>query len=165
MKRLIGLITFLVVLLTACGSQKPQANISKELGIDVSKGTEVSNFDNHGGFHGDGMTYITLSFSDEKVLKTIEDKPEWKQFPLDETVKALVYGVSNGGSRVGPFLSDENGNGVVPEIENGYYLLIDRQAEPGKATGADILNRSSFNFTSGIYDTDTNTLHFLKLDT
>lgn len=68
MKRLIGLITFLVVLLTACGSQKPQANISKELGIDVSKGTEVSNFDNHGGFHGDGMTYITLSFSDEKVL-------------------------------------------------------------------------------------------------
>ena len=151
--------------LVACGSKNIQTIISKELGIDVSDGNKVTCSDRHRGFHGDGVAYITLSFSDEKTLERIKDAAEWKRFPLDETVKALVYGVSDRDSTMGPFLTDEEGNALIPEIQNGYYLLIDRQAEPGKAERADILRRSSFNFTLGIYDTDTDMLYFCKLDT
>lgn len=89
----------------------------------------------------------------------------WSEFPLDDTVQTLVYGVSDETSRTGPFLSDQEGNPLVPDIQNGYYLLMDRQGQKELAAGADILHRSSFNFTLGLYDTDTNTLYFCQLDT
>ena len=53
----------------------------------------------------------------------------------------------------------------MPEIEEGYYRLIDRQAEEGKATGADILHRASLNFTVGLYDIEKGILYFCELDT
>lgn len=90
-------------------------------------------------------------------------------FPLDDTVKALVYGIETreGDSLIGigSYLSDEENRPLIPEIENGYYLLIDRQAEEGKATGADILYRASLNFTLGIYDSDADILYYFELDT
>lgn len=168
MKRIISAICTMAVLtlsLTACSPQEPQDTISKELGIDVSGGNEISSSDDHGGFHGDGTTFIVLSFSDDNVLKQINKSTQWKSFPLDKTVKAFVYGISEEGWSVGPFLTDREGNTLVPEIEEGYYLLIDRQAEAGEAAGADILHRHSFNFTLGLYDTYSNSLYFCKLDT
>lgn len=51
------------------------------------------------------------------------------------------------------------------ETQHGYYILIDRQVGNRKTSGEDILQRNSFNFTLGLYDTDTNTLYFCKLDT
>lgn len=164
MKQIILSISTLLIfafILTACSSQGLQNDISNELGIDVSSGNEISNFDNHGGFHGDGTTYIALSFSDNKVLEQIEASNQWDDFPLDETAKTLVYGISDEISRIGPFLNDGNGNSLAPEIQNGYYLLIDRHTD----TETDILNRRSFNFTLGLYDTDTDTLYYYKLDT
>ncbi|MCI8375531.1 MAG: hypothetical protein HFI29_08860 [Lachnospiraceae bacterium] len=164
MKRIILAACTLLILtffLTACGSQKPQDIVSEELGIDASDGSKISYFDNHGGFHGDGTAYIALSFADHTVLDQIETSTPWKSFPLNETVKTLVYGISDKTSRIGPFLNDGNGNSLVPEIKNGYYLLIDRHTD--KST--DILTRSSFHFTLGLYDTDTDTLYYCELDT
>lgn len=151
--------------LAACGLQEPQKTIAKELGIDVSGGSEISNFDSHGGFHGDGAACVALGFSDRKVLEQIESSAKWKKFPLDETVRALVYGISDDTGSIGPFLTDSEGEAFVPDIWDGYYLLIDRMADPDRSTGADILHRGSFNFTLGIYDVDTDTLYFCKLDT
>jgi len=167
LKRIISAISLLFILaflLTACGSKSTQDTISKALGFDVSRGKEVSNYDTHSG-NGDGASCTAISFDDDTVLEKIKSNAEWKEFPLDETVQALVYGISDEASSMGPFLNDGNGNPLVPEIQNGYYLLIDRQAQPGKATGADILHRHSFNFTLGLYDVDTNTLYFCELDT
>ncbi len=164
MKRIVlsvGALFMLVFCLTACNSQEPKSDIANELGIDVSSGSEASNLDSHGGFHGDGTTYIVLNFPDNKILEQIKESTQWKSFPLDETARALVYGISDEESSVGPFLSDESGNPLVPEIQNGYYLLIDRHSD--KET--DILKRASFNFTLGLYDTDTDTLYYCKLDT
>ena len=67
--------------------------------------------------------------------------------------------------QMGPYLTDGDGHPFIPEVENGYYLLIDEQAEEGKATGADILHRASFNFTLGIYDSDADILYYFELDT
>ena len=157
---------FLVVAvsMTACSTKGTKNIISEALSLDVSSGNEVSNYDTHSG-NGDGISYIVFSFKDDAVLTEIQENAEWKAFPLDEIVQTLVYGVEDETSKNGPYLTDDDGKPLVPKIQNGYYLLIDRQVKKDEATGADILHRSSFNFDLGLYDTDTNTLYFCQLDT
>ena len=95
--------------LTACGSKSVQDRISKEIGIDVSTGKEVSNYDTHSG-NGDGTSCIVLSFDDDTVLEKIKNNSEWEAFPINETIQTLVYGISDETSSVGPFLNDNKGN-------------------------------------------------------
>lgn len=154
-------ILFFLFAFSACGSKSVQETVSAELGIDASGGKEISATDTHGGFHGDGVSSVALSFNDLSVLDEIKGNAEWKAFPLDDTVQALVYGVNDETSSIGPFINDGTGNPLVREIQNGYYILIDRQ----KDQETDILERSSFNVTVGLYDTDTNTLYYCTLDT
>ena len=166
MKRIfctLSVIAFLI--LSACGVESEQSAVSRELGIDVSACEVISASDTHGGSHGDGTTFIVLDCADENVLDQIKKESEWRAFPMDDTVKTLVYGIDNETERIGPYLTYQEGNSLVPEIENGYYRLIDRQVKEGWATGADILHRGSFNFTLGLYDADAELLYFCELDT
>ena len=151
--------------LAACNNKPSQEAISKELGVNVSSGIKLSDTDTHRGFHGDGYTFTSLQFEDNSVLDVIKEDSKWKEFPLDATMQTLVYGLDDEESQIGPFLNDGQGNALVPEIKNGYYILIDRYAEKDKVRGADILNRDSFNFTVGLYDADNNIMYFCKLDT
>lgn len=147
-------LTAALLALSACGTGDPGNEISRVLDIDLTGGKEVSSFDTHGGFHGDGTSCVVIRFEDDTVLEEIGSRADWKAFPLDETVRTLVY-------RVSDLLHDENGDPLVPEIQNGYYLLIDRHGDKSQ----DILNRASFNFTLALYDADTDTLYYCKLDT
>lgn len=150
----------LILGLAACGAESPADRVSRELGIDVSGGREISGFDTHCG-NGDGTVCIALGFDDDSVLEEIMHSPDWKKLPPDETVRALVYGVPRGSGSLGPFLSDSDGNPLVPEIREGYCLLIDRQDD----TRTHILSRYSFNFTLGLYDSGSGILYFCALDT
>ena len=158
------LFLFVVISITACSTKRTKNIISEALSLDVSSGSEVSSYDTHSG-NGDGISYIVFSFKDDTVLTEIQDNAEWRAFPLDEIVQTLVYGVEDETSKNGPYLTDNDGKPLVPKIQNGYYLLIDRQVKKDQATGADILHRSSFNFDLGLYDSDANTLYFCQLDT
>ena len=168
MKKLswLGALAALGLLLGGC-SQKD--NVSRTLEVDVSGGEVVAQTDTHGGFHGDGTAYLALRFADDALQEQIEASEAWRTFPLDDTVRALVYGIeeeADGTSWcVGPYLTDADGEALVPEIEEGYYRLIDHQAEEGKATGADILHRASFHFALGLYDSREDILYFCELDT
>lgn len=145
----------LLASLTACAPASPQDIVAEGLGIDISGGSAVSHSDTHGGLHGDGTTCIVLAFDDDALLEQIRES--WNAFPLDETVTALAYGTGS----AGPYLADGEGRALLPEIQNGYCLLIDRQAD----RGGDILDRAAFNFTLGLYDADTQTLYYFELDT
>ena len=134
------------------------------LGIDISGGSEISRYDTHSG-NGDGTSCIAFKFTEDQVLGQIQENPAWNAFPLDQTVETLVYGISEEAASVGPFLTDAEGNALVPEIQDGYYLLIDRQPEEYQALGEGLLDRGSFNLTVGIYDVNTNILYFCQLDT
>lgn len=166
MKRILFIIgAFLMIFsLVTCGSQDPKKAISKELGVDVSGGKITLHSDTHGGFHGDGTTFIALEFVGGNVLEQIQENKQWKPLPLDDTVKALIYGISNDTSRIGPRVCDSEGKPLFPDIRDGYYLLKDRHPEAGK-DGEGILDRFSFNFTLAILDAGTNTLYFCKYDT
>jgi len=166
MKRLLFIISALILIfsLVTCGSQNPQKTISRELGIDVSGGKITAHSDTHGGFQGDGTTFIALEFTGDEVLEQISENGQWKPFPLDDTANALLYGTFHDIARSGPYVVDGEGNPLVPDIQDGYYRLIDRHTDAGKGE-EDILHRFSFNFTLAIFDTGTNTLYFCKLDT
>ena len=150
-------VAIMCVSLVACGKRTSQKIVSRELGVDVSGGTEISYEDTHGGFHGDGTTSIVLQFNDNSMLDAIKKDPKWKEFPLDEIMHEIVCGSDmeiDGHPVPGPLIQ-------VPKIQNGYYILIDRHSEKDK----NILERYSFNFTVGLYDTDANILYFCELDT
>ena len=151
---------FLVICLSACDAESATDVVARSLNIDVSNAEEISYTDSHGGFHNDGTTYIALKFEDDTMAEQLKENDKWSSFPLDDTVQTLVYGKEDETSKTGPFLSDGAGNPLVPEIQNGFYLLIDHQSDK-----TDILERASFNFTVGLYDADNNILYCCKLDT
>ena len=75
---------FLVGLMTACGKKDKQNVISEALNIDVEKGKIISEYDTHGGAHGDGTSCIVLKFNNDSILKEIKSNKKWKSFPMNE---------------------------------------------------------------------------------
>ncbi len=160
MKKRLFAVLAAFLLLTGCACQDGLSQVSQELGVDVTGAAAVEYYDTHSGF-GDGTSCITCRFDDDTVLEEIKGSSNWRAFPLDDTARALVYGLSDGSRQIGPMLNDNAGHPIVPEIRHGYYRLIDRQRD---AEGA-LLERYSFNLTLVLYDADTNTLYVCKLDT
>ena len=174
------LLAAVLLSMSGCVSENKLTDISKVLEVDVSKGTIVSEMDNHGGFHGDGQTYIEIRFADTECLNAIQSSAAWKPLPLTQNGMALLYGVEMdlgtigppphdeemGVGMVGPMLHGEDNKPLVPPVENGYYCFVDRASEStDPKDDTDVLRRYSYNFTMAIYDTDTNTLYYAELDT
>ena len=131
--------------------RNPLKLVSEELGLNVSSGTVISDTDTHGGFLGDGYTVMSISFGNDSVLESISKDGRWQEFPLDETMNALVY----------DYLRDDDGNTLIPEINNGWHILIDHQTDQDTP----ILDRYSFNYTVGLYDTVRDILYYGRFDT
>lgn len=148
-------------------ANRTKDNISEITGVNVNTAKKISGYDNHGGGGGDGTSCIILSFSDDTTLNEIKNNSNWKVLPFDEVVTALVYGVSDESRSIGPYLGkDSEGKPLIPPIQNGYYLFIDRQTDkPEMKTISDILERYSFNYTLAVYDTDTDLLYYVEEDT
>lgn len=145
---------------------QPTSVISRNLHTSLSGGEVVSSFDTHGGFQGDGKSCTIISFEDDAFLQRIQQQPNlWKPFPPDETVKTLLYGVYTDKYAISPSVTgkDSPEEPLIPPIEKGYYLLEDRHSEAKE--NLDLLDRSSYNFTLSVYDTDNRTLYYYKLDT
>ena len=155
-----GIAAALLMALSACGAVSPQETISRELGVDLSSGTALSSYDTHGG-NGDGTSCTVLDFTDHSLAEQLQDASDWTPFPLDPTAQALVYGISEDTVSIGPFLTDADGAPLVPEIQTGYYRLLDRQNNKE----GPLLERFSFNFTLALYDTDADGLYVCELDT
>lgn len=167
MKKIYALpILLIVILLSACQiGNSWKDKISDTLGIDVREGSVITEYDSHGGFHGDGMTFVTVSFSDDTVLAQISESGDWKPLPLTETLTAVVYGISTDNSRIGPYL-EQSEETVIPEIQNGYYWFLDRHSQSTDSRDdTDVISRGSQNFTLSIYDADTGMLYYVEFDT
>ena len=102
-------------------------------------------------------------------MEQIQASDAWHPLPLDQTTRVLVYGFSEETGetsyQIGPYLTDDSGNPLVPEVQNGYYVLLDRQAEDGKAPGSDILNRAPSTLPLASMTPTQDTLYCCELDT
>lgn len=131
--------------------------IERELNIEIEGGVEEEYIETHGGFLGDGLTYIRVDFSGAEFESVIEGNSAWKETPLTENIHTALHG-------------DETWQGIkysydflLPEVENGYYYFLDRQSDSFDDT--DLLNRVSFNFTFALYDLEETKLYYLEFDT
>ena len=141
-------------------------DISNTLEVDVCDGVVIYQYDDHGGFLGDGEMVVKLSFSDTDCLNRIKESSAWNPLPLTKNLEAFVYGAVIYGCNYEPCIHDEDYNPVVPKIENGYYCFVDRHSQSkDKKDDSPLLNRYSINCSLAIYDTDTNLLYYLELDT
>lgn len=149
-RRMIALAAVLLLLISYAD---PLVSMSEQLDVDLSGGTVITQWDTHGGFHGDGTTYREVFFPDG--LSQVFYSPAWLPLPLSSNLKELT-------SR----LRGPEGAPLFPDISNGYYCFVDRfdtATDPKDDTN--VLNRHSFNYTLAIYDTDTNTLFYVAEDT
>lgn len=159
MKKVISAVCIIVVLaflLGSCGYNDYRSKISKALGIDIPSGAPMKSVDTHGGFNGDGATWVSVGFtSDKNPTEQIKNNHDWKPLPLDEVADVLAHDLK--------IQLDDGEATLMPEVENGYYIVIDRHSE--KNENDDILGRTSYNFTIAIYDTDANILYYCEFDT
>lgn len=154
--------------LTGCSrSGSITDEISKTIGIDLADVEYVTRIDTHGGFHGDGSTIVTIPMSSQSVLQQINSNSNWHPLPLTENLTAVVYGITDGTSTIGPYITvDDTRNPAVPEISNGYYFFLDRHSQSTDPhDDTNVLSRASFNLTIAVYDSDTEMLYFLEFDT
>ena len=164
-----GLLSASLLTLAACASEDaPNAGASLELGVDLSQGTLISDYDTHGGFHGDGVSCQVLQFPDGSLAETLSQNEDWRPFPLDRTAEALAYGITwqeeDMTYSVGPYLTDkEDGDCLIPDIQSGYYRLIDRQN--GALSEGSLLESRSFNLTFAAYDAEQRLLYYCRFDT
>ena len=142
-----------LLLLAGCGGEKDAGYVARKLDIVLPQPAAVTSGDSHGGFHGDGLLHIELTFDLEDraaVEEEVSSHPSgcWNPFPMDELMEEVVYG--NCADTVS-----------WPVPENGWWYLLDRQ-EDGEGG---MLTRASFHYTFAVYDSDTGILYYQELDT
>jgi len=169
-KFFIYLLLCLSMLLSTCEADTVQTfpidQISEDLGVSVESGTVLGNWDTHGGWLGDGDSFVKISFSaeqGERLIGQIQDSTYWKPFPLTDNLTAALYGNSPHGFLI--FKNDE-GDPLLPPIRNGYYFFEDRFSEStDPADDSDLYKRGAFNFTLAVYNLDAHVLYYLRFDT
>lgn len=156
-------LTLLLLLVKACQPfTKDTASASEKLLADLlDEGEVLKKQDSHGGFHGDGLTFIQMAYPDDRALARITKDEHWHPLPLPDALDKAAYGSEHHGV----YLSDDE-TPLIERIEEGYYFFLDRHLDakdPWDPT--DVLNRGSYNFILAIYDSQTDTLSYFRLDT
>ena len=170
MKKKFPCVLFLLIMLslflTGCFSLSINKEISRSLGIYLPLKSVINYEDDHGGFHGDGVTIANVQFEDgvaEDVLLQIQNNKDWKPTPLSENMTLEFYGGEE--SKDVYYASDLAEKNNMPEINNGYWIFIDRFNGENRLTeGEELFSRSSKNYTSGIYDSENNKLYYFQYD-
>lgn len=142
--------------------------ISKFMEIDISSCQVLQEDDSHGGFHGDGQTFVELLATKAEFNKIVGNMTsKWKDFPLTENLSIAVYGKETETERRLPLIIDEkNESPLIPMIKNGYYYFQDRfdhSSDPDD--DSQLFERNSWNFTLVILDKDQNRIYYVEYDT
>lgn len=149
-RRILALFCALLCVLSACGTEGQDLRyIGKSLDLDLSGGTLERFEDDHGGFHGDGLTAAVVAV--DGLAGELADASGWKPLPMTDNAAQAVR------------LCEAEGE-TVEETEEGFYYLYDRQCnDPYDDT--QIHSRASWNFTVAVYDSEQGRLYFYKFDT
>lgn len=124
-----------------------------DTGIDMGAGKVISENDSHEGFHGDGLYFSEIKFSDDSTLERIKTNTKWHKLPLSKNLNEFIYEPLDDGIK-------------MPKITNGYYYFYDRHSESSNPyDDTELLSRGSYNFTVMIYDCDSDTLYVCREDT
>ena len=159
------LLTILSCFLTGCFSTSISKEISNSLAIQLPSESEINYEDDHGGFHGDGVTVANVQFEEdeaETILSQIQNNKDWKPAPLSENIELEFYG---GEKNDVYYISDLAEKNNMPEIIDGYWIFIDRYDGEDRITeGEELFSESAKNYTAGIYDSKNKKLYYFEYD-
>ena len=110
-----------------------------------------------------GLLYPVLGWMGESdaFLEKIQEKGVWRPLPLDEDTQNLVYGVYDS-DYLGTPLTDEEGMPLIPEIENGYYMINESKEHMDDTSNAFLMHTQDVSVS--IYDADNRILYHCALD-
>ncbi len=146
--------------------------LRRELGVDISGYTEMTESDTHGGFHGDGELFYTAYYNtgpagelEENLERLAEQNGSgWRRLPMTEVLQTAAYGAEGDGWKSGPWIT-VNGEEGFPEAAEGYYYFRDRHSQAeDERDDSQLLQRNSQNFTLALYDTENNVLYYYEGD-
>ena len=146
----------LLMLWSAIWRPGPGDYVARELELELELPTAqtTDTYDDHGGFHGDGLLHTELTFSPEdgaRVEEAVSHHPSgrWNPFPMDDKMESFLYrgGAAELAGWTGP--------------EHGWWYLLGRQED----REGSMFQRSSFNYTLAVYDSAAATLSYLEFDT
>lgn len=126
--------------------ERGMASAEEEMEISLCGGMPLYYEDTHGGFLGDGETFLTVSFEEPP-----DWLPGWTPLPLAENLDLAGRSLAGG---------------YFPDVRQGRYFFRDWQAKEGEnADGSALFSRGSWNFTLAVYDSEAGILYYYKLDT
>lgn len=161
MKKLYQSIISILLLLSFSACSIKQAD-SDYFGFSKKDFTIVEETDDHGSFHGDGKYLLVLDCSENKE-KAANVLSGWNKLPLSENLELIMYGGRKNGMSYAFYLAEEAN---IPKIEHGYYFFYDRHSmSKDNRDDAELLDRSSFNFSLGLYDSDADRMYYYEFDT
>ena len=146
---------------------------SSMLRTKLPKGTTAIVIDDSPGlpFPGgasDGYTFLILQIPPKKIAEftnTLEESPIWKPLPLPARLAENEHFLQ-------PRIIGAIEETIPIDSSTGYYLFIDHQEEYNKAhdsqtydTAKPFYERSSLNYTFGMFDDKTGKLYLWSLDT
>ena len=82
-----------LLLLAGCGGEKDAGYVARKLDIVLPQPAAVTSGDSHGGFHGDGLLHMELTFSQEDALAVEEavSSAGWSLFPMEPELEEHLY--------------------------------------------------------------------------
>lgn len=161
MKKCIVLIVLGLIGISISGCTEEKNHVLTTLEISDAEYTVTCEQDTHGGFHGDGYTYMVIEFEDD-ISEQIDEKAGWLELPLDEVTNMLVYGYEDEERCVYPYTTGENGNEtVIPNIEEGYYYFQEKASVEEEEW---MFGKIFTNFVVAIYDQEEQKLYYYEFD-
>ena len=168
--RIVLLLPAILLLLSSCGfrtsNRYSSEEISKTIGVDVSYIETATIIDSHGGM-GDGCACITMTFEDDQCENDVSRSNLWHELPLSDNLMKIVYGTVEEGHYVSPYITfDDDKTPCISYVEEGYYFFLDRHSKSKNPyDDSEIFERSSYNLTVAIYDSQSDVMYYLELDT
>ena len=157
MKRIILFV--ITLLLTGCTFGRKVEYIGNKIEINNNECKIEEEKDTHGGFLGDGDYFARVVCS---KLDSSQLSSNWKELPLSSSLDRVKNLIQCNSKQCATFFERYH----IPEIKNGYYYFYDRHSESiDKYDDTDLNNRSSYNFSLAIYDSDSGVIYYYKLDT
>lgn len=114
--------------------------------------------DSHGGFLGDGVALGRAELKDKDIDKLLKD-PEghWTKTPIPKELNTILYGCESYHSDLAIRLAMKN-------IENGYWIYIDRFGNKREYLKGEEIDRYTNNYSIGLLDLDEKRFYYIKFD-
>lgn len=161
MKKYLKIITLIILLLFIFYmiydfTLKKYLFYSSHIEIQIPIFAKIEEKDTHGGFHGDGETFVKIYLSDkqtQKFISKINKNLHWQELPMPKLLQNCA--------------SNSIDEGIeIPFVNNGYWFFLNRQSKvTDKYNYNEIVNIASSNYSIAIFDTASNVLYYYALDT